>query len=78
LKELKTAKEYCKGNLCLGDFMEMSSADFTKLTLQEVADLLLERLNESENDEVGALLKGTDNDGNIYNLKLVMSYDKSD
>lgn len=58
--------------------MEISSFSFLAKSLQEVADLLLERLNESENDEVGALLKGTDDDGNIYNLKLVMSYDKSD
>ena len=55
--------------------MEISSFSFLAKSLQEVADLLLERLNESENDEVGALLKGTDDDGNIYNLKLVMSYE---
>jgi len=58
--------------------MEISSFSFLQKTLQEVADLLLERLNESENESVGALLKGTDDEGNIYNLKLVMSYDKSD
>ena len=58
--------------------MEISSFSFLAKSLQEVADLLLERLNESENESVGALLKGTDDEGNIYNLKLVMSYDKSD
>ena len=58
--------------------MEISSFSFLEKSLQEVADLLLERLHESENEEVGALLKGTDDTGNIYNLKLVMSYDKSD
>lgn len=55
--------------------MEISSFSFLQKTLQEVADLLLERLNESENESVGALLKGTDDEGNIYNLKLVMSYE---
>lgn len=58
--------------------MEISSFSFLQKTLQEVADLLLEKLDESDNESVGALLKGIDDEGNIYNLKLVMSYDKSD
>ena len=43
--------------------MEMSSADFTRLTLQEVADFLLDHESES------VLCKGLV-DGRMYNLSV--------
>ena len=45
--------------------MEMSSADFTKLTLQEVADFLLDQ------ESNGAICKGVV-DGQMFELSLVM------
>ena len=48
--------------------MEFSSADFTKLTLQEIADFLLDQ------DSTGALCKGIV-DGRMYNLKVELSID---
>ena len=49
--------------------VEFSSADFCKLTLQEVADLLLDR------DCSTALCKGVV-DGKLYNLKVELSVDE--
>lgn len=49
--------------------MEISSADFTKLTLQEVADMLLDR------DANGVLCKGIV-DGRMYSLKVELSIDE--
>ena len=49
--------------------MEISSADFTKLTLQEVADMLLDR------DANGVLCKGLV-DGRMYSLKVELSIDE--
>ncbi len=48
--------------------MEMSSADFTRLTLQEVADFLLDQ--ESQ----GAICKGVV-DGRMYSLKVELIVD---
>ena len=50
--------------------MEFSSADFCKLTLNEVSDLLLEQLSETGNATSNALLMGVDQDGRRYNLKV--------
>ena len=49
--------------------MEMSSADFMKLTLQEVADMLLDQ------DSNGAICKGLV-DGEMYSLKVELSIDE--
>ena len=49
--------------------MEISSADFVKLTLQEVADFLLD--HDSEN----VLCKGLV-DGRMYNLRVELSVDE--
>ncbi|MBQ8018649.1 MAG: hypothetical protein IJ258_11225 [Methanobrevibacter sp.] len=49
--------------------MELSSADFTKLTLQEVADMLLDR------DVNGVICKGLV-DGEMYSLKVELSIDE--
>ena len=49
--------------------MKISSADFMKLTLQEVADMLLDQ------DRHAALCKGFV-DGRMYNLKVELSVDE--
>ena len=49
--------------------MELSSADFTKLTLQEVADMLLDR------DVNCVICKGLF-DGEMYCLKVELSIDE--
>ena len=49
--------------------MEISSADFTKLTLQEVADMLLDR------DANGVICKGLV-DGRMYSLKVELIIDE--
>ena len=48
--------------------MEFSSADFTKLTLQKVADILL------DHDANGVICKGLV-DGKMYSLKVELSID---
>ena len=48
--------------------MEISSAEFSELTINQVSDLLLEVMNESGEACSKALLKGKDRDGNLYNL----------
>lgn len=48
--------------------MEISSADFTKLTLQKVADMLLDY------DANGVICKGLV-DGKMYSLKVELSID---
>ena len=49
--------------------MEISSADFTRLTLQEVADMLLDR------DVNGVICKGLV-DGRMYSLKVELIIDE--
>lgn len=49
--------------------MEFSSADFCKLTLQEVADLLLDQ------ESKGAICKGIV-DGRMYTLKVELIIDE--
>ena len=49
--------------------MEISSADFTKLTLQEVADFLL------DHDSTGAVCKGCV-DGRMYSLRVEVVTDE--
>lgn len=51
--------------------MKISSADFCKLSLQEVADLLLENLEENKKECSGAKLYGR-HEGHIFELGLVM------
>ena len=51
--------------------MNISSADFCKLTLQEVADLLLDQ------DSKGAICKGVV-DGRMYSLKVELSIDDTE
>ena len=49
--------------------MKISSAEFTKLTLQEVADMLLDR------DANGVICKGVV-DGRMYSLKVELVLDE--
>ena len=51
--------------------MKISSADFTRLTLQEVADMLLDR------DVNGVVCKGMVDD-KLYSLKVELIIDETD
>ena len=58
--------------------IEISSADFSKLTLNQISDLLLEKISETGNASSSALLMGVDQDGRRYNLKVsleLMNYE---
>jgi len=50
--------------------MKISSADLCKLTVQEVADILLNDLTDNDKKVSGALVHGTDDDGRMYSLYL--------
>lgn len=59
--------------------VEISSADFMKLSINDVSDLLLERISDEKSTSY-ALLKGTDGSGRMFNLcvKLELVGDESD
>ena len=48
--------------------MGISSADFMKLTINQVSDLLLQDISENNKKVSGAVLHGTDDDGRMYSL----------
>ena len=50
---------------------EYSSADLCKLTIQEVADMLLEKLDEVDHTHTGCRVYGCC-DGRMFELSLVM------
>lgn len=54
--------------------MEISSADLCKLTVQEVADLLLDKLAENERDgkEYSMCKLHGCNEGRLFELDIVM------
>ena len=52
--------------------MNISSADLCRLSVQEVADLLLNDMHVNDKKESGALLHGCDDDGRMYSLYLKM------
>ena len=54
--------------------MEINSADFMKLTINEVSDLLLNDITDDKK-QVGALLYGSDQDGQRYKLSVVLEYE---
>jgi hypothetical protein len=56
--------------------MEISSADFMKLTINQVSDLLLQDISENNKKESGAVLHGTDDDGRMYSLKVELFRDE--
>lgn len=49
--------------------MEISSADFMKLSVNDVSDLLLSDIS-NDKDSAAALLCGVDQDGRKYNLSV--------
>ena len=51
---------------------ELSSADLCRLSVQEVADLLLNDIEVKDKSVSGALVHGTDDDGRMYSLYLKM------
>ena len=55
--------------------MKVNGADFMKLTINEVSDLLLSDINESDENVKGALLIGTDETGKRYKLSVILEYD---
>ena len=55
--------------------MEISSADFMKLTINQVSDLLLQDISENNKKVSGAVLHGTDDDGRMYSLKVELIVD---
>ena len=55
--------------------MDISSADFMKLTINEVSDLLLNDIAESGKSQAGALLLGSDQDGRKYKLSVLLELD---
>ena len=58
--------------------MEINCAEFTKLTLNQISDLLLEKISETGNASSSALLMGVDQDGRRYNLRVsleLMNYE---
>lgn len=52
--------------------MNISSADFMKLTVNEVSDLLLQDIHDRPDNRCGALLVGRDGDGNPYRLSVIL------
>ena len=52
--------------------MEFSSADFMKLTINEVSDLLLGDISDREDNKCGALLVGRDESGKPYRLSVIL------
>ena len=55
--------------------MEFNSADFMKLSIQDVSDLLMQDIN-SDRERSGALLYGSSDDGRRFKLSVVLELDK--
>ena len=51
---------------------ELSSADLCKMSVQEVADLLLNDIEVNDKSVSGAVVYGTDDSGRMYSLYLKM------
>ena len=51
---------------------ELSSADLCWLSVQEVADLLLNDIDVNDKSVSGAVVYGTDDSGRMYSLYLKM------
>lgn len=56
--------------------MEISSADFMKLTISKLSDMLLNDINTNNKEQSGALLYGKDEDGKLYKLSVVLEYEQ--
>ena len=57
--------------------MEFSSANFMKLTIQNVSDLLMQDITPDK-QQAGALLYGKDQDGQMFKLSVILEVDKND
>ena len=57
--------------------MEFSSANFMKLTIQNVSDLLMQDITPDK-QHAGALLYGKDDNGKRFKLSVVLMYDEGD
>ena len=55
--------------------MNISPADFTKMTLNDVSDLLLSDITDTKKQST-ALLYGSDQDGRLYKLSVELSIDE--
>ena len=55
--------------------VDITGADFCKLTINEVSDLLLNDMHEHDRESSGALLCGVDDEGRKYCLKVVLEYE---
>ena len=55
--------------------MEISSANFMDLSIQEVSDLLQQDICRTGNRQAGALLYGK-SDGKRFKLSVVLEYDE--
>ncbi len=55
--------------------MEFSSANFMKLTIQDVSDLLMQDITPDK-QQAGALLYGSNDDGKRFKLSVVLMYDE--
>ena len=51
--------------------MEFSSANFMELSVQDVSDLLMEDITEDKK-QAGALLYGSDRDGQRFKLSVIL------
>ena len=52
--------------------MNISSAELCKLSLQEVADMLLDKLEEPDHTRSSCKVYGCNDDGRLFELRLVM------
>ena len=55
---------------------DISARDFTKLTIEEVSELLLNNLNESGKDVARTKLIGLDDDNREYTLTMTLELNK--
>ena len=52
--------------------VEFSSADFMELSVQDVSDMLMEDIHSSGENVKGALLYGSDRDGQRFKLSVIL------
>ena len=55
--------------------VEFSSANFMELSVQDVSDMLMEDICKSGEKRKGALLYGSDRDGQRFKLSVVLEVD---
>ena len=52
--------------------MEFSSANFMELSISDVSDMLMEDIHSSGENVKGALLYGSDRDGQMFKLSVIL------